>query len=62
MSFLKLLLKVWINVIVGLAEGALFFWGCAFAFTPGWHILGFLMISVSLATIIAQAIHWASKY
>lgn len=62
MSFLKLFLKVWINVMVGLGEGVLFFWGCALTFTPGWQILGFTMLTSSLAAIIAQAIHCAKKY
>ena len=61
MSFLKLFLKVWINVTVGLLEGVLFLWGCALTFTPGWHILGFTMLTSSLAAIIAQAIHCARK-
>ena len=61
MSFIKLFLKVWINVTVGLLEGVLFFWGCALTFTPGWHILGFTMLTSSLAAIIAQAIHCARK-
>lgn len=62
MSFLKLFLKVWINVMIGLGEGMLFFWGCALTFTPGWQILGFTMLTSSLAAIIAQAIHSAKKY
>ena len=61
MSFLKLFLKVWINVIVGLAEGILFLWGCALSFTPGWQVLGFTMLSGSLAAIITQAIYWAKR-
>lgn len=62
MSFLKLFLKVWINVMFGLAEGMIFFWGCALTFTPGWQILGFAMLTSSIAVIIAQAIHCAKKY
>ena len=56
MRVLLLFLKVLCIITILAFEGAMFFFGCALAFTEGYSILGVSMILISLSAIVTEAI------